>query len=105
MVLHKNSFPENRKSPSTAHGKRQKQRRCIPQIVEDWLYEFGDQRYDGYGGVLLYFSKSSRKEMERRYGRRFIASNSRLLIHYMVLSSHDGALITAGKRYKRIMVH
>lgn len=35
------------------------QQRCIPPLVEQWLDQFGKEKYDGDGGVLRYFSRAT----------------------------------------------
>jgi hypothetical protein len=48
-----------------------------PPIVIDWLEEFGDEQFDGHGGLVTYFSRQSKRRIEQRFGRRFVAENAR----------------------------
>ena len=84
------------------HARQRNQQRCIPLIVHDWLSQFGSEQYDHRGGIKVYFSKSSRKRMERVIGKQFVRQNSHYLNAYRVESSRDGSVITAGYLTKRI---
>lgn len=35
------------------------QHRAIPPAVDQWLDQFGDEAYDGHGGLRVFFSKVS----------------------------------------------
>jgi hypothetical protein len=80
----------------TRHGATRMQQRAIPPIVADWLNEFGEEQFDGHGGVVRYFSRASKRRLEQAIGRRFVRQNARYLDRYLVLSTADGAVITAG---------
>lgn len=84
------------------HAISRSQKRAVPPIVFDWLEQFGEQQFDGHGGVIKYFSHDSRRRMEKHLGRRFVAENKRYLDHYLVESAADGTVITIGVRFKRI---
>lgn len=78
------------------------QQRGIPPLVVEWLDLFGEERYDGHGGCLRYFSRSSRRAMERAFGRGPVRKMEEYLNVYKVESATDGTTITVGHRYKRI---
>ena len=80
----------------TKHAADRMQQRSVPPIVIEWLDEFGDEQFDGHGGIVNYFSRRSRRRLERQFGRRFVRENSKYLDRYMVRSAADGALITIG---------
>ncbi len=84
------------------HAQHRNQQRCIPPIVHDWLSEFGIEKFDGHGGVRVYFSGESIKRMERELGRHFVRENRKYLNAYRVESSSDGTVITCGRKTKRI---
>lgn len=86
----------------TRHAAVRMRQRNVPPIVIDWLEEFGDEQFDGRGGVVTYFSRQSKRRLEQRYGRRFVAENARYLGGYIVRSATDGAVITVGLRTKHI---
>lgn len=84
------------------HAAVRAQQRCIPPLVDQWLEQFGEEKHDGHGGVLLYFSRASIRTMERAFGRAPIRKMAEYLNAYKVESSHDGHVLTIGHRIKRI---
>lgn len=80
----------------TLHADIRKQQRAIPNIVEMWLDEFGDEEHDHHGGVRIYFSKRSVRNMERAYGAKFVRENKKYLNAYKVESFSCGITITMG---------
>ena len=42
------------------HAAERTQQRCIPPVVQRWLDEFGEERYDGHGAIKVYFSRRSK---------------------------------------------
>ncbi len=80
------------------------QQRCIPPLVDQRLDEFGEERYDGNGDILLYFSRASIRAMERTFGRAPIRKLAEYLDAYKIESSHDGCILTIGHRTRRIRV-
>lgn len=87
---------------ATHHSQVRAQQRCIPPLVEQWLDEFGEECYDGHGGCLRYFSRSSRRALERAVGRAPVRKMAEYLDAYKVESAADGATITLGHRHKRV---
>lgn len=85
-----------------SHAAVRAQQRCIPPLVAQWLDQFGEERYDGHGGVLRYFSRASIRAMERAFGRAPVRKLAEYFDAYQVESSHDGHVITIGHRTKRI---
>jgi hypothetical protein len=84
------------------HAARRAQQRCIPPLISQWLDAYGEEAYDGRGGVVRFFSRRSVREMERSFGRAPVARLSEYLDCYKVESSRDGTTITVGHRTKRI---
>lgn len=87
---------------TTLHAARRGQQRGIPPLVDHWLSQFGEEQYDGHGGVVRYFSRRSIRHLERAIGRAPLARLSDFLDCYKVESSTDGHTITVGHRFKRI---
>jgi hypothetical protein len=83
------------------HALQRAKQRGIPPIIIQWLEEFGEQTYDHNGAVILYFTKKSRRRLERAVGREVTRRVSEWLDSYAV-QSLDGKLITIGHRYQRI---
>lgn len=84
------------------HATVRAQQRCIPPVVELWLAQFGEEEHDGHGGIRVYFSRRSVREMERTFGRHFVQQNRKYLQIYKVESSRSGAVITAGWRTRHM---
>jgi hypothetical protein len=86
---------------ATRHAIRRLQSRSIRPEVIDLLLEFGAYTHDHRGGEVIYFDKAGRARLHRSapdsYRRHFKGLNA-----YAVLSG-DGALITAGWRYRRVL--
>lgn len=85
----------------STHAAIRCQQRGIPNLIIDWLRDFGQEIYDHHGGIVVVFTHSARRNLERAMGREVIRRMSEWLDAYIIVSV-DGALITAGKRYKRI---
>ncbi|SFM54172.1 hypothetical protein [Nitrosomonas communis] len=77
------------------------QQRGIPNLVIEWLRDFGDEIHDHQGGTIFTFTRSTRRDLERAVGRQVIRRMNEWLNAYIVVSD-EGVLVTAGKRYKRI---
>ena len=86
----------------TKHAKARAQQRGIPPLIGQWLDAYGDEEYDGHGGILRYFSHRSIRSMERDLGREPIRRFSDYLAAYQVVSANDGCVITVGFRNKHI---
>lgn len=86
------------------HFEMRAKQRSIPLVVQNWLSHFGEEAYDHRGAMVFYFSKRSKRLLEKHLGRHFIQQNQKYLNAYMVTST-DGELITTGWRTKRILNH
>jgi len=82
------------------HAGIRKQQRGIPLLISNWLIDFGDEQFDGRGGVVRFFSKQCIRRLEREIGREPVARMSEFLRCYLIQSSTDGSVITVGKRYQ-----
>lgn len=87
---------------SSRHANARAQQRGIPPLVELWLDEYGEEEYDGHGGIVRYFSRNSIRRMERNFGCKPVRRMAEYLNAYKVESAHDGYTITLGHRVKRI---
>lgn len=83
----------------TTHATIRAQQRGIPPVIQDWLLDYGEEQFDGHGGIVRYFSQECLREMEREIGKATLKRMSEYLRCYLVQSSHDSAVITVGKRY------
>ena len=86
----------------TRHSQKRAQQRCIPPMIDRLLDEFGEEVYDSRGGLTLYFSKRSKRRMQRALGRNPVKKLSEFLNVYRVDNSNYGSTITRGHRYKPI---
>lgn len=84
----------------TRHAAMRSCQRGIPPVVVEWLSDFGDEIYDGHGGIVRYFGPNGRRRLERSIGHDVVRRRSELLRCYLVESSRDGAVITVGKIYR-----
>lgn len=80
----------------TAHAEIRKQQRAIPNIVETWLEEFGEEKHDHHGGIIIYFSKRSIRKMEKAFGTKFVRENKKYLSAYKVDCISSGMTLTIG---------
>ena len=87
---------------NTLHAVRRAQQRCLPPLVIELLDQFGEEAYDGHGAVVKFFSRASKRTMERQLGRAPVRKLAEYLDAYKVESSHDGCTITVGHRIKHI---
>lgn len=86
----------------TKHSAARLQQRGIPPLIDQWLDEYGEELFDGHGGVVIRFTAKSRRTMERAFGKEPVRRLAEYLDVYKVESSHDGHTITIGHRFKRI---
>ncbi len=86
----------------TEHARKRMQQRGIPPLVDRWLDDFGEERYNGAGYLFRYFTKRAVRAIERCEGRAPVRILSRYLDTYKVVSSTDGATITIGHRTRRL---
>lgn len=86
----------------TMHASVRAQQRGIPPLIHHWLDQYGEEQYDGHGGVIRYFSRRSIRVLERSFGREPVRRMWEYLDAYKVESSHDGGTITLGHKTKRL---
>ncbi len=85
-----------------SHAEVRAQQRSVPPLVIQWLDQFGEESYDGHGGIIRFFSSTSIRAMEREFGCAPVRKLSEYFRTYKVESSHNGKIITIGHRSKRI---
>jgi hypothetical protein len=92
---------------TTAHASLRAQQRGVPPLVMNWLLDYGEETFDGEGGVVRYLTPRSIHNLIREVGHTPVKRLSEYLRCYLVESSRDGAVITVGKRHpgKRIRRH
>jgi hypothetical protein len=92
---------------TTTHADIRAQQRGVPPLVLNWLLDYGEEIFDGHGGVVRYFTPRSVRQLEREVGQAPIKRLSEYLRCYLVQCSQDGNVITVGKRHsgKRIYRH
>jgi hypothetical protein len=86
----------------THHAAIRSQQRGIPPLIDLWLDQYGEEEYDGHGGIRRYFSRASIRTMEREFGREPLSKLSEYFNSYKVSSSNNGQTITVGHRTKRV---
>lgn len=85
----------------TYHAGARSQQRGISPFILDCLDNFGEEVYDGHGAIIRYFTRVSRRKMERELGRDLVSKLAQYFNIYKV-ENHDGTVITAGHLSKRI---
>lgn len=92
---------------TTTHAEIRAQQRGVPPLVMHWLLDYGEEAFDGRGGVLRYFTPRSIRRLEREVGKAPLQRLSEYLRCYLVQGSQGGHVITIGKRHggKRVWRH
>ncbi len=86
----------------TKHGSARAQQRGIPQLILDWLIEYG--RLTRQRGANVYFlDKDSRRRLRRDIGGLAYKRLADLFDAYAVVSD-DGKVITTGRRQRRFKI-
>jgi len=89
----------------TKHFEIRSQQRGLQAGQQRLLDEFGELQYDGLGHRIVYMSKRSKRNMEKEYGRHFVARLGSWNNIYRVETSSGQVQITTGMRYDRIRRH
>jgi hypothetical protein len=85
----------------TKHAAARSQQRGIPPLVSDWLIAYGDEVFDGRGGVVRYFSTTCIRQLEDDVGAKLVQKMAEYLRCYLVQDSDNGSIITVGKRHAK----
>lgn len=86
----------------TCHAALRSQQRAIPQLIIDWLMDYGAVAVDQRGAEIFYFDHAARRRLSKAVGERAVSLLGRLLDAYVVFSER-GTVITVGHRYKRVV--
>lgn len=87
----------------TKHAATRAKQRGIPPLIDEWLDIAGDVEHMGNGLTRCWFSKQSRRRLERRFGREPVRRMEVWLNVYKVVGE-DGIPITFAhctKRHRR----
>lgn len=84
----------------THHSKVRQQQRNIPDLLIELLCRFGATQHDHHQGLIRYFDKSARRQVESYVGQQLYSSIERFLDTYAVFAIDSQAIITVGRRYK-----
>jgi len=85
----------------TKHAMKRSQQRGIPALIEDLLLLYGDHKHEPDNKEIYFFSKQSRKKMEKDLGKPVVMQLSKFLDIAMVKASDD-SVVTVFKRDRRI---
>jgi len=80
----------------TKHAEKRVQQRGIPYEVCEMLLSYGDERFDGHGGIVQYFSEKSVSRLIAEKGIQYCKKNIKQFKAYLVKSARDGSIITVG---------
>ena len=86
----------------SVHSSKRAQQRSIPPMILNWLLEYGEEQFDGRGGIVRYFSHGSIRNLKRDQGHRPVRLMKRYLGAYAVESTDNPSIITTGWRNRRI---
>lgn len=86
---------------NTKHSEVRAQQRGIPPMIDQFLDMYGQEEHDGRGGVVVYLSKTSIRNMQRDMGRRPVARLAEWFDAFKVRGS-NGQTITVGHRTRRL---
>ncbi len=85
----------------TNHAAIRLQQRGIPPVVSDLLIAYGDEKFDGHGGVVRYFSTTGIQELTSDLGADSTKLMDKYRSCYLVQANDDGAVITVAKRHAK----
>lgn len=91
-------------SKISEHAKTRMQQRGISAEAIEWLLAYGETIHDHHGAEVCYFTKRSRHNMATDLGQSIMKRYEKFMNSYLVISA-DGAVITIGHRYQRIVRH
>ena len=86
----------------TQHASRRITQRGIPLLIVHWLLAYGEEKHDGRGGVIRFFSHRSVRRLRRDVGGQPVRRLHKYLRTYVVEGLDNGSVITVGWRDKRI---
>jgi hypothetical protein len=88
----------------TIHASTRLQQRGIPRAVLPYLFAYGTRTHGGRGAHIVYFDRGGRQRIRVAAGQQEYKRLERALNVYAVVSQ-GGAVITVGRRTRRINRH
>jgi hypothetical protein len=88
----------------TIHASTRLQQRGIPRAVLPYLFAYGRRIHDEHGTRIVYFDRGERQRIRVAAGRQEYKRLEPALNVYAVVS-RGGAVITVGRRTRRINRH
>ncbi len=88
----------------TNHAQARLQQRGISSHVLDYLLQYGRKVHDHRGGEIIFFDHQARERLRRQSGPTQFKVVESKLDAYAVIGT-DGAILTVGRRTKRINRH
>ena len=85
----------------TQHAEVRMQQRGISRSMLDSLLDYGATLHDHRGATIVYFDRKARTRLLRESGRTGYCRLEKQLNAYAVVA-RDGAIVTVGRRHKRI---
>ena len=85
----------------TKHAEARMQQRGIRMLTLQSLLDYGATAYDPRGAAILYFDKKAKSRVRRFSGRQQYVAMEKQLNAYAVVA-RDGAVVTVGRRGRRI---
>jgi hypothetical protein len=85
----------------TQHAQARMQQRGITKLTLESLLDFGVTAHDHRGAEIVYFNKKARSQLLKASGRRHYQAIEKQLNAYAVVAE-DGAVVTVGRRHRRI---
>ena len=78
----------------TTHAEEQIQKRGIPDMLLKILYIYGEEQYDGHGGIIISFKKDVVNELssEHKKYKDLVLKH----IKSYIVESHNSIIITVG---------
>lgn len=86
----------------TYHASNRAKNRCINDVDLEIIENYGSERYDHKGALIMYISNKVKKQLQSYFKQFCVNSTSRIKNCYFVESIFDGVIITVGHRTKRI---
>ena len=85
----------------TQHAQVRMQQRGITMQTLESLLDCGAVAYDHRGAAIVYFDKKAKSRVQKIAGRQAYLAMEKQLNAYAVVA-HDGAVVTVGRRVRRI---
>jgi len=82
----------------SSHAAKRIRQRGIPQIIIDWLIQFGEKKRVKYGQAL-FFGKRGKLRMKQHLGRTYSKWDQMIASIYLVIV--EQTIVTVGHGYKR----